>query len=242
MWRLRALLISDPLIIVSTIVLGTVSFFASFFDATGRTEHRIARFWARLLVRASGIRVRVEGLEKLAPGGYYVFVANHRSYMDTPVVLLALPFEIRFLAKRGLFSIPFLGSHLRRAGHIPVDLDEPRAAVRTLGEAGRTIHEKRVSLIIFPEGGRTEGKLEPFKEGAAYVAIKSGAPIVPLGLVGLREILPVHSLLPRPLEATVRIGDPIDTSGLKLSDRGALTARAREQIAELIGATVEQIV
>mgnify|MGYP000327272108 CR=1 FL=1 len=150
--RLRALLITDPLIVLATVVMGSISFLASLADSTGRAQHAVARAWARILLWVSGVRVTVEGLEKLDPRASYVFASIHRSYMDTPVVLASIPHEFRFLAKRSLFKIPFLGTHLRRAGHIAVPLEEPRELLRALTEGARVLREKRLSVLVFPEG------------------------------------------------------------------------------------------
>ena len=124
---LRSLLISTPLIILSTVVMGTLSLIASLFDGSGHSQHRLARLWAKSLLAFSFIRVRVEGLENLDPNASYVFVSNHESLMDIPAILSALPFQFRFFAKKGLFGIPFLGTHLKRAGHLPVDRSNARA-------------------------------------------------------------------------------------------------------------------
>src|SRR5579862_1166488 len=134
---LRALLLIDPLIILLTIGMGTLSLAASLVDATGRRQHRLARAWARMLLGVSGVKVTVEGLEKLDPGATYVLVANHLSYYDIPAVLATIPLEIRFFAKKGLFQIPFLGTHLHRAGHIPVVRGDPRASLKNLHDAAR---------------------------------------------------------------------------------------------------------
>src|SRR5690242_13588905 len=112
---LRALLLIDPLIILLTIVMGTLALGASLFDKTGRCQHRIARAWARLLLQVSGVTLMIEGVEKLDPKGSYVLAANHLSLMDIPVVLATIPLQIRFFAKKGLFRIPLLGTHLKRA-------------------------------------------------------------------------------------------------------------------------------
>jgi len=174
---LWSLVVIDPLIILSTILCGCVSIVLTLFDKTGNAGIRIGRLWARSLLVFTGARVRVEGLNKIDTHGKYVFCSNHLSYMDTPVVLGHIPVQFRFLAKRGLFQIPFMGTHLKQAGHIPVPLEDPRAAVRTLSLAAETIQKKSVSLLIFPEGGRSEdGILQEFKDGAAYVAIKAQAP------------------------------------------------------------------
>lgn len=228
MTRLRGLFIAGPAIVLATIFFGTISLIISFFDRTGAVQIRVARAWARTLLAVSGVRVRVEGLDEIDPGGSYVFISNHLSYMDTPVVLANIPVQFRFLAKRGLFQIPFLGQHLSRAGHIPVPREDPRASVRTMQRAAETIQRKRISLLIFPEGGRSpDGELHPFKEGAAYVAIRAGAPFIPLAILGTREILPWGSVLVRSGSVTVRILKPLETAHLNLKDRAILTERAR---------------
>src|SRR5690242_12957366 len=118
---LRSLLISTPLIVLSTIVMGSLSILASFFDKRGNIMHYCARIWGKSLLAVAFLRVRAEGIEKLDPNGTYVFVANHASYMDIPAILSRLPHQFRFFAKKGLYKIPFLGTHLLRAGHLPVD-------------------------------------------------------------------------------------------------------------------------
>jgi 1-acyl-sn-glycerol-3-phosphate acyltransferase len=232
--RLRAYLLIDPLIIVTTLVFGLASLLASAFDKRGRTQHAIARAWARTLLAVSGARIRMEGLEKLERGGAYVLAANHSSYMDTPVVLL-LPLQIRFFAKRGLFRIPLLGGHLRRAGHLPVVRENPRASLKSLTEGARLVRERGVSVVLFPEGGRSPDGLREFKEGAAYVAIKAGVPVVPIGIIGTQQLLSMGSVHVRPHAVTVRIGDPISTAGMKLDARGELNQTLRRKVAELIG-------
>ena len=228
---LRAFLFTDPLIILATIVYGGASFFASFFDSSGRTQARIAAAWARCLLRVSGISVTVRGAEHVSRDGVYVFAANHSSYMDTPVVLANLPVQFRFLAKYGLFSIPFLGWHLKRAGHIPVFRESARARLKTLSMAADTVQQRHISLLIFPEGGRTEtGKLQEFSDGASYIAIRAGAPIVPLVLKGTRNSLPMGSGIVRPARVEIIVGEPISTADMTLRDRAALTARIREHV------------
>jgi 1-acyl-sn-glycerol-3-phosphate acyltransferase len=229
---LWSLLFVDPLIILSTILCGSVSLVVTFFDKSGHTGIKIARVWGRSLLKIVGVRVKAEGLEKIDPNGAYVFVSNHLSYMDTPVVLSTIPAQFRFMAKKGLFQIPFLGTHLAQAGHIPVPREDPRAAVKTLSLAADMIRERRISVLIFPEGGRSmDGILQPFKEGAAYIAIKAGVPIVPVSLIGTRAILPMGGATFHRGPVTLRIGDPMPTSHLTLRDRGSLTDCIRAQIA-----------
>ena len=230
---IRGALIADPFVIFSTIFFGVLSLITSYFDLnkTGRAQAALARVWARCLLAVSGVTVRVEGLEHLHPQGSYIFIANHLSYMDTPVAMAHIPVQFRFLAKHGLFKIPLLGTHLNRAGHIPVPREDPRAAVKTMQIAADVIKNKQISLLVFPEGGRSrDGNLRAFKEGGAYMAIRAGAPLVPLILIGTREVLPFGGGIVKPGHVTLRILKPISTKERSLKDRGVITEQIRELI------------
>jgi len=231
----RAYVITAPAIILATISFGLVSLVTSLFETSGRRQIAVARAWARSLLWVSGVKVTVEGLEKISPDGSYVFVSNHLSYMDTPVVLANIPVQFRFMAKRGLFQIPLLGTHLARAGHVPVPRDDPRAAVKAMTAAAQIIRDRGISLLIFPEGGRShDGGLQPFKEGGAHIAIRAGVSLVPVALNGTREILPYGSGCVRSGAVTMRIGDPIATTGAQARDREPLTAELRSRIVAML--------
>src|SRR5277367_4049824 len=169
---LLAYLFIAPAVIGCTIAMGLFSLTASIFGAHEGTLHRIAQAWSRILLKLSFIHTEVVGLEKLDTHRNYVLVANHASYMDTPVVVANIPLQFRFFAKLGLFSIPLLGTHLGRSGHFPVDRGNPRASLKSMAEGAKAIAERRVSVLVFPEGGRSPDHLQEFKEGAAYIAIK----------------------------------------------------------------------
>jgi 1-acyl-sn-glycerol-3-phosphate acyltransferase len=225
---LRGVLIADTTIILATIFFGTISLLVSFFDSSGVTQAAVARMWAKVLLLASGVHVQLDGLEQIDPNGSYIFISNHTSYMDTPVVLANISVQFRFLAKRGLFQIPLLGTHLSRAGHIPVPRGDARAAVKTLQLAAETVQKKKISLLVFPEGGRShDGVLRPFKEGGAYIAIRAGVPVVPLVLTGGRRVLPYGAGIVKSGTIVMRLLPPIETTGFSLKDRGALTDRVR---------------
>jgi 1-acyl-sn-glycerol-3-phosphate acyltransferase len=231
-----SLVFVDPLILLSTLFFGLISLVASPFDRSGEFMMKTARVWARSLLAIAGVRVKVEGLENLAPEASYVFASNHLSYMDTPVILTHIPADFRFMAKDGLFKIPLLGTHLGQAGHIPVPRHDPRAAVKTMALAADTIRRRNISLLIFPEGGRSaDGVLQAFKDGAAYIAIKAGVPVVPLGISGTREILAMHSATFHRGHVTLRIGEPIPTDGLTQHDRKSVTETARASVVGLLG-------
>lgn len=238
MWKLRAILISFPAIVFATIVMGSISLACSVWDRTGVSQHKVARLWSRILLILGFVECSSFGLEKLDPQRSYVLVANHASYMDTPAIMGTVPLEFRFFAKKGLFSIPFLGWHLRHAGHLQVVRDDPRASLKSMAEGAKLIRERGVSVLLFPEGGRSERQIRSFKEGAAYMAIKAGVPVVPIGLVGTRGALPMHSALVRGGRVELHVGDPIETSAMTLHDRGRLTRELQERVAAMIGETV----
>jgi len=239
---LRSLLFSTPLIALATIILGTLSLLASLVDRTGRTQHRLARVWGRVLLGVSFIRVRTEGLEKLDRSATYVFVANHASYMDIPALLANVPFEFRFFAKKGLYKIPFLGSHLNRAGHIPVDRSSARASLKSMSEGARIVAQRGISVLLFPEGGRCPEGLRAFKEGAAYIAIKAGVPVVPMAIFGMRRLLPMGSIHIRSGEVVLRVGDPIPTAGIGLDGRSSLNERLYQEVSQLLTGSAAKLV
>lgn len=232
---LWSLVVVDPLIILSTILFGIVSIAITFFDKTGDTGLKVARGWARSLLFFVGVRVQIDGLENLDPRASYVICSNHLSYMDTPVILTNVRVRFRFLAKRGLFQIPFLGTHLSQAGHIPVPRQDPRAAVKTMNIAAETIRARGISMLVFPEGGRShDGALQPFKEGAAYIALKAGVPILPVALIGTRAVLAFGTSVFHPGPVRLRIGQPISTDGLTVRDREQITDATRQQIIRML--------
>ncbi len=231
---LRNYLVTGPLIFGATALMGSVSLVVSLFSSTGRTQHRLARRWSRMLLGIAGVHVTVEGLEKIAPGGSYVFIANHRSYFDVPVILPHISVQFRFIANKNLFRIPFIGYHLARAGHLAVNVDNARESLKSMSEAARMIQKGGISILLFPEAGRTCGELEPFKDGAAYIAIKAGVPIVPIALTGVREVMPVGSSVVRGGPVRMRVGNPITTLDLALQDRTRLSRELHRQMVEML--------
>lgn len=234
-YRSRSNLIHVPLMALITAVCGSLSLLVSLVDKKGNAQHRIARVWARSLVWASGSKLKVVGAEKLRSHPVAVYASNHTSYMDTPVIFAALPFQFRILARTVLWPIPFIGWYLNRSGQIPIDTGNPRATLSSLG-AGVKALRSGLALFVFPEGGRTaNGELRPFLSGAAYLAIRAQVPLVPIALSGVFEVLPIHSRHFYPGELRLKVGEPLVTAGMTVRQTDELTARLREAIEELRG-------
>src|SRR5215467_4099696 len=231
--RLRSYFIWDPLIWLYTIVLGSLSLCCSLFDRSGTIQHGFARLWSKMILSTVGAHVSVEGLEKIDTSTAHVYVVNHLSALDIPLLYVHLPFQFRILAKRELFRYPFMGWHLKRSGQIPVDTENPRASIRSLNRAVEAIRNN-MPLAVFPEGGRSEdGHLQPFMGGAFFAAIKAQVEIVPMAIVGTYEMLKMNTWHIKPRPVRLLVGDPIATAGMNVRDAEALAAQAREGIAGL---------
>ena len=209
-WRTVGFLI--PAIGAYTIVLGAISVASSLVDRSGRFAHACARLWSRLILATTGVRVRVEGLDRLVPGTTYIFVSNHQSIYDIPVIFWWLPYQLRIIAKESLGAFPFIGWHLRRSGHLLVDRRNPdRAGIL---KRWRGLVVNGLSLIIFPEGTRSaDGRVARFKAGSFMLAIEAGLPVVPLSIVGTRFVMRKGRLAVAPGDVTLSIHAPIDTAG-----------------------------
>src|SRR4051795_1595836 len=228
--RCRSNVFQAPLLFLATGFFGTLALLASLVAKTGRTQHRIARVWARTCVRVSGSRLILQGAENLHKHPVAVYAANHTSYMDTPVVFSALPFQFRILAKKELWSMPFIGWYLNRSGQIPINTENPRATLSSLG-AGVKALRAGMPLFVFPEGSRTpNGDLQAFLSGAAFLAIRAQVPLVPLALSGVYDLLPIHTHHFYPGEIIMSVGEPISTIGLTIRQTDELNSRLRQAI------------
>ncbi len=227
----RSVIVTIPLVYLSTIFWGSLSLLVSATDASGRRQHTCARWWARTLVWASGSRVHVRGLEHIQAERTYVFAGNHQSYMDIPVLFGYLPANFRIMAKSTLFHIPFLGWHLSRSGHMPIARENPRRAARSLLEAASHVRAG-TSVFVFPEGGRSlDGRLAEFKAGTFLLAIKAGVPIVPITLNGTRSLLKIKSWYLRPTRLELVLHAPIPTEGLHPGAADSLSVQVKAAIA-----------
>jgi 1-acyl-sn-glycerol-3-phosphate acyltransferase len=231
--RLASYLVRDPLIYLYTFVLGSISLACSFFDRSGRLQHKLARAWSRLILLTCGSPFTVRGLENLDLSQPAIYAANHSSALDIPILYVGLPFQFRILAKLELFGLPLVGGHLKRSGQIPIDRTDARASLRSLSAASQTV-KSGMPLMVFPEGGRsTDGHLQTFLGGTFYVAIKAQVPIVPMAIVGAFEALPMNTYTIHPSRFELIIGKPIPTTGLVSRDMEALSARVHQAMSDL---------
>jgi 1-acyl-sn-glycerol-3-phosphate acyltransferase len=226
-WRTVFFLI--PVLAVGTIACGTASLLSTFVDRSGVTAHRIAQAWSRLILWTSGVRLERRGAPLPDASTSAVYVANHASFFDIPILFAAVPRQLRIMAKATLGRVPFIGWHLRRAGHLLVDRERPGAAI--FKRMQRTMRHG-VSLIVFPEGARTlTGDLDEFKAGIFLLAIEHKLPVVPLSLAGSRDVMPRDRLMVTPGPVRVTVHDWISTVDLTRRDARELARRVRAIIA-----------
>src|SRR5437762_2428095 len=233
-WRTVFYLI--PAITVYTIVLGAVSIASSLFDRRGYFAHRCARAWSWLILKTTGVRVTLEGLERITPDTTYVFVSNHQSIYDIPVIFASLPYQLRIIAKASLARFPVLGWHLKRGGHLFVDRRRPdRAGIL---KRWRALVSEGLSLIIFAEGTRSaNGHVARFKAGSFLLAIEAGLPIVPVAVIGTRQVMPKGRLRTEPADVMLVVHDPIQPPAVEapsVRDAKALADRAHEIVAAAV--------
>jgi 1-acyl-sn-glycerol-3-phosphate acyltransferase len=221
-----------PAISIYTFVLGTLSILSTFVDRRGHAAHWCARAWSWLILATTGVDVSVTGLERAKRGETYVFVSNHQSIYDIPVIFASLPFQLRIIAKASLGRIPFLGWHLIRAGHLLVDRRNPdRSGI--LNRWRRLVGD-HLSLIIFPEGTRSaDGRVGHFKAGSFLLALEAGLTIVPVTVCGTIQVMKKGRLMTCPGHVTLQVHEPIATPRIE-----SPTAADARELAERIGSIV----
>ncbi|MFH2124293.1 MAG: lysophospholipid acyltransferase family protein [Pseudomonadota bacterium] len=192
------------------------------------------RQWAKWFCRLAGVRVIIEGADKLHPQAGYIYCANHLSQFDIFSFQGYFPLSFRWLAKEELFKVPFLGRAMSNAGAVSINRSHGREALKSLQQAAEHI-KAGTSILIFPEGTRSvDGTLQPFKGGAMLLAITAGVPIVPVAFIGSYSVLPKGTFLTRSGTITIRIGDPVVVTGYSNRNKQDLAIIIHDKIAELL--------
>jgi len=186
----------------------------------------------------SGIRFTVTGREHVPLGRAAVYCSNHQSNIDPPILFDALHPRMHILYKHEIDQIPILARAFRMGGFIPVDRRNKEASMRSIEAGARSLRAGN-SFLIFPEGTRSKtDELLPFKKGGFVMAIKAGAPIVPVSISGGRASMRRGSPWIHPVTLDIRVGPPIETSGLGIEQRSQLIETARSEIERLLKKTV----
>lgn len=196
-------------IVLLSIILGTVAVLVRVFDSSSNLSHRVSSLWGRWLCAFNGIQVDIEGLEHVRKDQAQIFVANHQGFFDIFALSGFLPVQIRWVAKSSLFKIPFMGWAIWASGYIPVVRGDRKKSYQAFMA---TIEKLKAgnSIVIFPEGTRSlDGTIGPFKKGGTLLSVRSGAPLVPVTLLGTGSIIRKGSCIIKPGRIQIIISPPI---------------------------------
>lgn len=234
---MRSILATIAFVIV-TIIFSIVSVPAAVIDRSGRSYLWLARTWSKIFLWLYGIHIYVHGLKNLSLNKNYVYIANHSSYTDIPVLLAAIPDNIRLILRHSLTRVPIWGWALLVSPFLIIDRSSASKAKQTIDKAISTIRNG-ASVILFPEGTRTsDGNIQSFKRGAFKLAYDSATPIIPIALRGTFDVLPRQEKLPRTNKTvTVNIGAPLTVDQTIVGDRQReldLMARAETAVRALL--------
>ena len=213
-------------------ILATLATLAGLIDPHGKVVYRINRFWTWAILRAGGVKLKVAGLEKLDPSRQYIFMANHQSNVDIPILVQSLArFQLRWIAKKELLWVPFIGWAMWATKHIIVDRANPMNAVKGLRRAEQSI-AAGISVVVFPEGTRSrDGQLQSFKKGGFLLAVQTNTEIVPVTIKGSRALLPSGAWRLHSGTVQVVVDQPVPIAGYRPGNLRLLSDQVRETIA-----------
>jgi 1-acyl-sn-glycerol-3-phosphate acyltransferase len=224
---IRAVLLVPPFFVLTIVFAGLVLLFSRKEQDAPATD-RILEIWSRLFLAIPPVTYTVVGAANTDPDRQYVVVTNHLSNFDIPLVLLAVPGRVRFLAKKELFKIPLFGPAMAQVGVVKIDRKAGMSVHDAIFEAAADSLDRGYWLLVFAEGTRSsDGEMAPFKKGAFHIAIENDVPILPVVLEGTHEVNPPGSMLIYPGTAKVSILEPVETHGLTRADIPELASRVQ---------------
>jgi len=221
-------------IVFTTIFLSIIALMIFPFDRKGEGTNRLGRVWAKIHLKACGIRVVMEGAENITEPPY-VIMCNHQSVLDIFALLSSLPLSFKWIAKKELFVVPFLGWALKAGKNISIDRQNPRKALKAMHEAAHRIQEG-MNIVIFPEGTwSTNGTLLPFKKGGFSLALRTKVPIIPIGIRGTGQLQPEGCSVPKGKGLIqIKIGQPVRVTEEERTAKNKLMLEVRSHIEKLI--------
>ena len=233
---LRTLLVYT-VVILFIVILGVPMILWSAITGNSDALYAVGLFGARTAFRLAGVKIIVSGREKIPAGRAVVFMPNHQSNCDPPAVAANLP-PVLVMAKQEFFQIPILGTAIRMRGFIPVDRKNRERAFAAVDQAIAALKAGH-SFLVFPEGTRSrDGRLQPFKSGVFVMAIKAGAPIVPVSVSGGSRIIRKGEFRIHPGTLRMTLHDPVPTDGCSITDRDKVAQQVRRAV--IAGLTPEE--
>ncbi len=209
LYRIYQIIFMIPVLTVATIITATITILGSMLGGERWWGYYPAKIWAKLFCWLTFVRVTVNGRENMDTKTSYVFVSNHQGAYDIFTIYGYLGHNFKWMMKKSLEKIPFVGYSCHRSGQIYVDNSSPSAVRQTIAEAEKRLR-RGMSLVVFPEGARTwDGKMRKFKRGAYQLAVEFNLPIVPLTIDGSFDVMPRFKKLPHWGHIILIIHEPI---------------------------------
>ncbi len=235
--RATAVLFVAPLLTIAVSLVALCDL--TFFRKSKEKAQVFPKFWGSFICKLAGVKVSIKGLENIQKDSTYIFAGNHSSQFDIFCFQGYYPYAFRWIAKKELLKVPFLGQTMKGVGTIFIDRSHGREALKSLGKAAQQIAEG-ASVLIFPEGTRSpDGKLHEFKTGAILLAIKSGVPVVPIAFQGTYDVMPKGKLFTRSGHVTIRIGQPIATENYVSRDKQQLASSLHDKVQKLLETNID---
>jgi 1-acyl-sn-glycerol-3-phosphate acyltransferase len=216
---------------INTVICALLAIIVGIFSPYSRLNTTITRIWARFILLVMGTRLSIDGLENIQKDKSYVVVSNHQSQIDIPILIVAVRTNLRIIAKKELFKIPFLGWGMKAVGMLEIDRSNHKQSIETLKRAENIVKQHHLSVLVFPEGTRSaDGKIHPFKKGPFILAINTRLPILPVSVSGTGRITPKNKLQINPGRVKVTIHPPISVENLDLTARDILREKTQEAV------------
>jgi 1-acyl-sn-glycerol-3-phosphate acyltransferase len=230
-----ATLAGNTYLILGSFLFSVLSILGAWLPPRGNWVFQMARLWSHGLLFFSGVRLDVDYAVPLSSNQRCIYMSNHQSVYDIPALIVSLPGQTRLLAKQSLFRIPIFGWAMKAGGFISIDRKNRSKARQSFNSAVSRLQEGS-SALVFPEGTRSvNGELQPFERGGFLLALKSGLPIVPVGVIGSMAIRQRGSYVVRPGRITIRYGWPLKVEDFGVKGKQDLMQAVREQMADLAG-------
>ena len=234
LYQVYVFLVFMPLGLLLTLLAGWLTVLAAMIWTPEIASRYVAATWARIICLMTPVGVTVEGAENVDPGRSYVVVCNHQSQYDIFLVYGWLKLDLKWVLKAELRKAPGVGIGCEKAGHIFVDRANPEKARQSVSDALKRVGDG-VGILFFAEGTRSQdGKLRPFKKGAFRVATSQNIPILPVTIIGTRDIQRSKSLFIFPGRVKMVIHPAIEVDGESQADIRDLMTRTREAIASVL--------
>jgi 1-acyl-sn-glycerol-3-phosphate acyltransferase len=226
------------LVLFYIVLVVAITPFIIFSTLAGLREPLVSiGLWAmRVSRRILGVKVEASGVERIEPRTSYVFMPNHASFLDGPLVMVLIPGVARAILKKSVLRVPIVGTAMRFVGFVPVDRKGAEGGKKSIARAVSLMREKGYSFLIFPEGTRTlDGRLGPFRRGGFFLALESGAPIVPVTIIGTRALMPKGQWFARRGTIKVVFHEPVHMAGHSPETMGGLMEEVRAAILSVEG-------